>query len=110
MTDARSRMERHQPRSRNVAACAAGNSVQRLAALTLHEKPIVFFVFTMASLVARHQRAVKIARLLQAANPILATFAIPFRTRLDTGRDDILGHRFSSSYPFAPFPFPFPFP
>jgi hypothetical protein len=99
-------MEPHQPRSRNVAAFAAGESIQRLAALTLREKLIVFFVFTMASVVARQMRTVKIARLLQAANPILATFAIPFRTRLDTGRDDILGHRFSSSYPFARFPSP----
>jgi hypothetical protein len=52
--------------------------------------------FTMAPSVARprrysrHSRAVQAARLLQAADPISATFAAPFCTRPDPGEDEFI--------------------
>jgi hypothetical protein len=92
---AHSRQSKDQPRSGNIPADAGGPSIQRLAALTLLGKPIVFLVFTMASVVARlgkiPLRAVKTVRLLQAANPILATFTVPFCARPDPGEDDFIG-------------------
>ncbi len=56
--------------------------------------------FTVAPSVARlgrdaPPRAVQTARLLQAADPVSATFAVPFCARPDPGEDDIFsGHRF----------------